>query len=259
MAHHVTARAARQLAQVLPHPAQPRNVQQFLAGGEAGLHPGVMRAQVASPARAAERPAASADRAHPADELGEVMRERVGSARVLVVRRHSGQPGLHRPRKRVTRARLAERHRLRRAEPGASGQFAGGRRLLRQALAYHGDGIGLQREAGREVLADAEDGVDRPRRIHHGDGQAPPLRELLVHQCPHRLRGRRSADHHASARSQPPGADDRRQQVYRGPGPQSLRRTASTRTSARRPRRRAPAHRRSYYCCLTSSSASTAC
>ena len=141
-----------------------------------------MGAQVTSPARSAERPAPRADRAHAADELGQVMRERDGSARVLIGGRHPGQPGLHRPRQRVARAGLADGHRLGRGEPGSPRQLAGRGRLRFQLPPHRGGIARPQREPGREPAADAEDGVDRPRGIDLCNGQLAPARELLIHQ-----------------------------------------------------------------------------
>jgi hypothetical protein len=188
VAHHVAARAARQLPHDLPHAAQPGNVQQLAAALEAGLQKRVMGSQVAAPSTPAERPAPRVDRADAADELGQVMCERGGLSGVVVVGRYPGQPGLHRPGKRVARAGFAERHGFGRGEPRAPRQLTGGRRLGLQHRPHPACVTALQREPGGEPLADAEDGVDRARRIHRLDGQAPPLGKLLVHQLANRLR-----------------------------------------------------------------------
>ena len=76
-----------------------------------------------------ERPAARVDCTHAADEFGQVVRKHDRFARVLVCRRSSRQPGLHRPWKRVTRSGFAECDRLGRQEPSASQQLAGCLRL----------------------------------------------------------------------------------------------------------------------------------
>jgi hypothetical protein len=77
------------------------------------------------PTPSAERPTARVDCTHAADELGQVVRKYDRFAWVLVCRRSSGQPGLHRPWKRVTRSGFAECDRLGRQEPSASQQLAG--------------------------------------------------------------------------------------------------------------------------------------
>jgi hypothetical protein len=122
-----------------------------------------MGTQVTAPAPPAEQPAARADRAHAADELGQVTRERHGPARVLIQRRDPGQPGLHRPGKRVARAGRADRYRLWRAEPGTPRQLTRRGRLRLQPPPHRRGIAGPQRKPGREPAADAEDGVDRAR------------------------------------------------------------------------------------------------
>jgi hypothetical protein len=44
---------------------------------------------------------------------------------------------------------------------------------------------GPEGEPGGELAANAEDRVDRPGSSHSPDGQAPPLRELVIHQLAH--------------------------------------------------------------------------
>ena len=72
MVHYITGRAARQGAHGFPYPAQPRDIEQLAAARKAGLHQLVVRAQVTSATLSAERPAAGAERAHAAYELGQV-------------------------------------------------------------------------------------------------------------------------------------------------------------------------------------------
>ena len=191
MGHHVAARAARQVAHLLPHPAQPGHVEEVLAVAEALLHPGVVRPQVAAAAGAAEGPAAGADRPHPGDELGQVARERRGLARILGGGHGAGQPGLHRPRQRVPGPRLAERDRLGGAEPGPPGQFPRRLRLGLQLAARPAGIPRAQREPGGQPVADPEDRVDGALRRDGPDRQVPPLRELVVHQRAHGRRGHR--------------------------------------------------------------------
>ncbi len=93
-------------------------------------------------------------------------------------------PGRHTPGRRGTPAGGR-----RRGKPGAAGQLAGCGRLRRQQQAHRPGVTGLQGEPGGELAANAEDRVDCPRGIHGPDGQAPPPRELVIHQRAHRLGG----------------------------------------------------------------------
>jgi hypothetical protein len=195
--HDVPGIAARQIPQRRPHPAQPNGVEQPLAALEAGFQPLVVVAQIAAAAAAGERPDAGGDRPDAGDELRQVERERDRLPRVGVgchgvgchgVGCHDAwQPGLHRPRQRVARARLAQRDRLRGSEPGPPGEL-GGRLRLQLQHAQDRDRIpGFEREPGRVAVADAEDRVDRPGPGHRPDRQRLPLRELPVDQGPRRL------------------------------------------------------------------------
>ena len=99
-------------------------------------------------------------------------------------RGHARQPCLHRPRQRVTRARLADcdrpGHRYRRV-PRELGRRP---RLALQDGQRRGGVASLAREPGGELPADPEDRVVRPRRGDPPDREAPPLRELLRDQPP---------------------------------------------------------------------------
>jgi hypothetical protein len=190
--HDVPGVAARQLPQRRPHPTQPAGVEQPGTAQEARFQPLVVVAQVA--AAAGERPATGGDRPDAGDELGQVARERSRLPRVGVGRHgvgchDAGQPRLHRPRQRIARARLAQRDRLRSAEPGPPGEL-GGRLRLRLQRAPDRDRVpGFEREPGRVAVADAEDRVDRPGPGDGPDRQRLTLRKLPVDQGP-RHRGR---------------------------------------------------------------------
>jgi hypothetical protein len=162
VAHHVR-RLAGQFPEGGPHQRQPPDVEQPLTFPEAGAHPRIVVLQVAAAPPAAEHPATRGDRPDPSDELGQVGGEVGRPGGVVFVAGAAGQPGLHRPRQRVTGARLADGDLLGHGEPGGGGQFPGGRRLGLERAA-DGGGVGhLQREARGELVAEAEDRVDRAR------------------------------------------------------------------------------------------------
>ena len=94
---------------------------------------------------------------------GQIMRERHRPAWVLIQRRNPGQPGLHHPRQRVARAGRADRYRLGRGKPGTPGQLARRSRLRLELPPCRGGITRPQREPGRELVSDAEDGADRAR------------------------------------------------------------------------------------------------
>jgi hypothetical protein len=143
----------------------------------------VLQAAAAPPA--AEHPAPRGDRPDPGDELGEVGGEGGRSGGIVFVAGAAGQPGLHRPRQRVAGARLADGDLLGHGEPGGGGQFPGGRRFGLERAA-DGGGVGpLQREARGELVADAEDRVDRARRVDPADRQPAPPGELRADEVPH--------------------------------------------------------------------------
>jgi hypothetical protein len=186
VAHDVPGIAARQLPQRRPQPTQPAGVEQPGAAQEARFQPRVVVVQVAAATAAAERPAAGRDQPDAGDELGQVARERSRLPRVGAGRHGAGQPRLHRPRQRIARAGLAQRDRLRSAEPGPPGEL-GGRLRLRLQRAPDRDRVpGFEREPGRVAVADAEDRVDRPGPGDGPDRQRPPLRKLPVDQGPRR-------------------------------------------------------------------------
>jgi hypothetical protein len=140
--------------------------------------------QVAAAPLAGEHPAPGADRPDPGDELRQVGGEGSRSGGVVLVTGAAGQPGLHRPRQRVARSRLAQGYLLGYGEPGGAGQLTGGRALGLQQAAGRGRVGSLQGEPRREPVSDAEDGVDRPRRGDPTDGQVPPSRELRAEEVP---------------------------------------------------------------------------
>jgi hypothetical protein len=94
VAHHVTARAARQFRK-MSHIRRRAGTSRSCP-----LRAKQVCIQASCDARSPPRPDSLNVRppvsmAHPADELGQVMRERGGSARVLIGGGHPGQPGLH--------------------------------------------------------------------------------------------------------------------------------------------------------------------
>ena len=105
-----------------------------------------------------------------------------------VGRRHgAGQPGLHRPRQRVAGPGLADRDRLRGGEAGPAVQLAGrrGLRLEPPRASLRRD----ERQPRDEVVAEPEEGVDRPLRADGPQRQLAPLRELPRHEPADGLRG----------------------------------------------------------------------
>jgi hypothetical protein len=141
--------------------------------------------QVAAAPAAAEYPAARGDRPDPGDELGQVGGEGFGFGGVVFVTGAAGQPRLHRPRQRVAGSRPADGDLLRHGEPAGGGQFPGRRRLGLERAA-DGDRVGfLQREARGELVPEAEDRVDRARRVDPADWQSAPVRELRADEVPH--------------------------------------------------------------------------
>jgi hypothetical protein len=140
--------------------------------------------QVAAAPLTGDHPAPGVDRPDPGDELRQVGGERSRAGGVVLVTGAAGQPGLHRPRQRVARARLAQGYLLGHGEPGGAGQLTGGRALGLQQAADRGRVGSLQGEPRREPVPDAEDGVDRARRGDPADGQVPPLRELAANEVP---------------------------------------------------------------------------
>jgi hypothetical protein len=120
------------------------------------------------PTPSVERPTTRVDGPHAADELGQVVREH-DRPRVLIGRRSSRQPGLHRPWKRVTRSGFAEatgsgvRNRVRPNNSWAACASDSSRR--RVAATSPG-----RRKPGYELVAKAKQRIHRPLRSDLPDG-----------------------------------------------------------------------------------------